>query len=202
LLAYDTKTRAHLLRALAARLGKRPGRVGTCVALEFIDTAISGRGIDLGGGITIRREFDRLVFQRPASRHPAVDESLPLPGAGSGVGAVRIAGEIWQVGWSRGTADDGLSEAEHIACFVPSQLAFPLAVRGWRPGDRIRLPGGTRKLKKLFVDRRVGRWDRAKLPLLVDGQEEVLWVVGLAKGTQAVPCDGDGLLCVSFRRMR
>jgi tRNA(Ile)-lysidine synthase len=41
-LAYDTRVRAHLLRAFAARVGPRPGRVGTRVALEFINTCSSG----------------------------------------------------------------------------------------------------------------------------------------------------------------
>jgi tRNA(Ile)-lysidine synthase len=72
-------------------------------------------------------------------------------------------------------------------------------VRGWRPGDRIRLGAGTRKLKKVFGDRRVGRSERSCYPLLVD-QKTVLWVVGLVKGVRADLEDGDGVLHVVFEK--
>lgn len=52
--------------------------------------------------------------------------------------------------------------------------------RGWRAGDRIRLAGGTRKLKKLFGDRRIPLSERARLPVLADRSGNVLWVEGLA----------------------
>jgi tRNA(Ile)-lysidine synthetase-like protein len=52
--------------------------------------------------------------------------------------------------------------------------------RGWREGDRIRLAGGTRKLKKLFGDRRIPVSERARLPVLADRSGNILWVEGLA----------------------
>src|SRR3712207_8974909 len=38
--------------------------------------------------------------------------------------------------------------------------AWPLLLRGWLPGDRVRTHAGTRTLKRLFNDRRVPRGDR------------------------------------------
>ncbi|MGD8867173.1 MAG: tRNA lysidine(34) synthetase TilS, partial [Gemmatimonadales bacterium] len=64
LLAYDNGVRAHLLRALLARVGPPPGRVGTRIALEFIKQCPSGRSIDLSGGIRLRREFDLFLIER------------------------------------------------------------------------------------------------------------------------------------------
>lgn len=58
-----------------------------------------------------------------------------------------------------------------------------IEVRNRRPGDRF-TPlgrGGRRRLKELFIDRRVPRRQRDRLPLLVvDG--EIAWVPGLAIG--------------------
>jgi tRNA(Ile)-lysidine synthase len=112
---------------------------------------------------------------------------------------VEIGGESWRVDWAvGGTAEEEPGAAE-VGSFAVSALRQPLTVRGWRPGDRIQLCGGTRKLKKLFVDRRVGRGSRGKLPLLVDG-DGVLWVVGLVKSERAVPEGNDQVLSVRLSR--
>lgn len=55
----------------------------------------------------------------------------------------------------------------------------PLELRGRRPGDRIRLPGGGKSLADLLVDRKVPREERDALRLLARGSE-VLWVEGVA----------------------
>jgi tRNA(Ile)-lysidine synthase len=198
LLAYDTTARAHLLRALAGRVGPHPGRVGTRVALEFINTGRSGRGIDLAGGVGIRREFDRIIIERHGDSPAPGDGVLAVAGP-LGTGHVEIGGESWRVDWAvGGTAEEEPGAAE-VGSFAVSALRQPLTVRGWRPGDRIQLCGGTRKLKKLFVDRRVGRGSRGKLPLLVDG-DGVLWVVGLVKSERAVPEGNDQVLSVRLSR--
>lgn len=53
----------------------------------------------------------------------------------------------------------------------------PLCLRNRRPGDRIRLPGmsGSKKIQDFFVDRKVDRELRDRVPLLCAGQE-VLWI--------------------------
>ena len=63
----------------------------------------------------------------------------------------------------------------------PERLeAFPDPVyRTRRPGDRIRLTGGNKKLSDLLIDRKVPREARDRLQLLASG-ENVLWVEGVA----------------------
>ena len=186
LLAYDKHVRAHLLRALASRVGRRPGRVGTQVALEFISRGSSGRGIDLGGGVVVSREFDRLIFEGPRTEAPVLDVGLVLPEPRSGNGAVRLGGARWRVSWELVAPGKARDDSEHVARFDPKQLRFPLKLRGWLPGDRIQAPAGSRKLKKVFVDRRVGRSERPLYPLLTD-RSGVLWIVGLLRGVRAAP---------------
>jgi tRNA(Ile)-lysidine synthase len=59
-------------------------------------------------------------------------------------------------------------------------LVMPLAIRSRRPGDRFRPLGapGRRKLQDFLVDRKVKREDRDGIPLVVDGQDRIVWVVG------------------------
>jgi len=59
-------------------------------------------------------------------------------------------------------------------------ISLPLAVRNRRPGDRFRPLGapGVRKLQDFFVDRKVPRGVRDTVPLVVDGRDRIVWVVG------------------------
>lgn len=58
-------------------------------------------------------------------------------------------------------------------------LQFPLRIRNFRPGDRFQPLGvkGSQKLKEFFIDHKVPRFERSKIPLLIAG-ERIAWVVG------------------------
>jgi len=56
-------------------------------------------------------------------------------------------------------------------------------VRSRKPGDRFHPPGmggRSRKLQDYLVDRKVARSDRDLLPLVVDHDERIVWIVGHA----------------------
>ena len=60
-------------------------------------------------------------------------------------------------------------------------LRLPLAVRSRQPGDRFRplgMGGREKKLQDFLVDRKVAREERDSLPLVVDGADRIVWVVG------------------------
>ena len=54
-----------------------------------------------------------------------------------------------------------------------------LTLRSRKEGDTIRLPGGTKTLKKLFIDKKIPAWERSRIPVLADG-DAVVAVVGIA----------------------
>lgn len=58
-------------------------------------------------------------------------------------------------------------------------LQFPLKMRNFRPGDRFYPLGakGTQKLKNFFIDHKIPKFERPKVPLLVSG-EMIAWIVG------------------------
>ena len=55
-----------------------------------------------------------------------------------------------------------------------------LTVRSRRPGDALRPLGGPgrRKLQDVFVDRKIAREERDRVPLVVDDRGRIIWVVG------------------------
>ena len=68
---------------------------------------------------------------------------------------------------------------------VAVAAAGPFAVRNWQPGDRFRplgLQGHRKKLQDLFVDRKVSRAERARIPLVLDARGRIVWVVGQGVG--------------------
>jgi tRNA(Ile)-lysidine synthase len=58
-------------------------------------------------------------------------------------------------------------------------LQFPLRLRNFRPGDKFQPLGvkGSQKLKEFFIDHKIPRFERSKIPLLISG-ERIVWVVG------------------------
>jgi tRNA(Ile)-lysidine synthase len=77
-----------------------------------------------------------------------------------------------------------------------------LQLRGRRPGDRIRLPGGTRRISDLLIDRKVPREDRDGLRMLASGSD-VLWVEGVtaAAGVRVAEAVVDGDLAPMRRAL-
>lgn len=70
---------------------------------------------------------------------------------------------------------------EHDAAYslvVPPDTLLPLTVRSRRPGDRVHLTGGTRKVQDLMVDAKIPRSERGRVPLVVAADGQVLWVIG------------------------
>jgi tRNA(Ile)-lysidine synthase len=63
-----------------------------------------------------------------------------------------------------------------------SGLAGPLVVRSRRPGDRFRPLGlhGRKTLQNFFVDAKVQRETRDRIPLVVDAEGRIVWVAGLS----------------------
>jgi tRNA(Ile)-lysidine synthase len=68
----------------------------------------------------------------------------------------------------------------HAAYIDFYRIKFPLLVRTMLPGDRFHPLGlqGTKKLKTFYIDRKIPREIRGRIPLLVD-QVGILWIGGM-----------------------
>lgn len=187
---YDPAIRARLLRGILRPFGIVLDRPGTRRALQFITDAHSGRRMPLSRTLRIEIEFDRARFVDSAAAHaPDLEWEIGSPGDAA-VGRIRVGGSALAVEYGVGVVSGGDEAWEFRA--PPSELAFPLMLRGWRPGDRLVRGGRARSLKKVFLEWRVPRSRRARLPLLVDARGEVLWVAGLkGRFPRSVPATGE-----------
>lgn len=66
------------------------------------------------------------------------------------------------------------------ACLDARKIRYPLVLRNFRPGDRFVPLGmeGRKKVKDFFIDRKVPRRLRSRLPILLSG-DKILWVCGM-----------------------
>ena len=195
LLGYPSAMRARVLRALVRRLGSSLDEAGTRAAVEFARSGVSGRSHSLPRGLMLSREFDRLVLARAIVRGP--NEILEIGTAESGEGWFEVDGRRTAARWSLEVlSPEFLSERE---AFALARLAFPLCFRTWRPGDRIRLPYGSKKLKKLLSEARIPVSGRGQVPVLVDGAERVLWLPGVARASGTEPVPGEERFHIGIR---
>jgi tRNA(Ile)-lysidine synthase len=179
---YSCGFAARLLRRVMRRFGIVLDRAGTRTALQFITGAPSGRSMVVGGGVLLTIEFDRARLE---PLPPSIDHGLPLRIEGlHGEGRLVVGGVAYRVHWQYGAPVHAVGGNARWQTTVDTGGATPL-LRGWQPGDRVRTPAGSRKLKKLFNDRRVPLTERSRWPVLARADGSVLWVPGLAPPTEA-----------------
>lgn len=110
----------------------------------------------------------------PAS---AFETALDVPGAAEvpGTGLV-VSAEVGAV--TPGELAGLRAGADAVA--VQGVDTARLTVRSRRPGDALRPLGGPgrRKLQDVFVDRKVARAERDRVPVVVDDRGRIVWVVG------------------------
>jgi tRNA(Ile)-lysidine synthase len=172
--------------ALHRLAGSKPihfEHVDRLLALAADEAAGSGRAISLPGQVAVRVGGRIELRPAPKSRRGGPGNQFAF--------ALSIPGEV-QLGSQAVTAERLEGPAAAPGCqntwkgrgsevgVAAGTLALPLAVRSRRPGDRFRPLGspGRRKLQDFLVDRKVLRQDRDELPLVVDADDRIVWVVG------------------------
>ena len=193
---YDPAARARVVRALCRRLGVVPTRAATVAAVALMEEGESGHGIDLGGGVRLERGLAEIRLGRPSAAEPV--ESPLCIDAGQGSGQAIVGGRVLEVEWAPAPDASTGPGGRSALGVVVSASRLPLELRSWRPGDRIRLAAGSRKLKKLFNDWRVERPERGRTPVLADASGRILWIPGRAAAVD-IATAGESLLRISVR---
>jgi tRNA(Ile)-lysidine synthase len=159
-------------------------------------------------GLRVTLEAGRLVFRavspgrepppQKARQGPLFTQPLEVPGV------VRLPGG-GRIESSRHPAPGPRLEpaGPDVAKLDAARVREPLRVRYRRPGDRLRPLGmaGRKKLQDLLVDRKIPRHERDFVPLVVDADDRLLWVAGLALADDArVTSATTGVLLLKYWR--
>ena len=148
---------------------------------KLLASGTSGRSIQLAGGLWALLEEEFLVLSRePRESLPAIQEDLHQTMDGPG----RYQFQSFELAFSfenvRSSVDAASFPDDPGTIWVDAgKLKWPLFLRFWKNGDRFHPLGleGSKKLQDFFVDSRVPRRERGRVPLLCD-QEKICWVVG------------------------
>lgn len=164
-----------VLEALQRWLPGAPRSEAAGEEVAALVEAQPGRRVHFAAG-SVWRERDGLVFRRDdgAAAGPPAGEATTLePGKEIPVAEGRLRLELLDA------VPATLDEGARVALLDADRLAFPLGVRPWRPGDRLRPLGmeGTRLVSDLLTDAHVPSHRRSGV-CVVTSRGEVVWVVG------------------------
>lgn len=154
--------RRTLERFLKAQGVREPEQIHILQAEQLLYHWSPSASMQFPGGVTIGRQYDRLVRLECAPELP--ETRLSVPGE-TCIDGKRFVSEY---------ATD-LEERPDSVLVCPVGV---LIVRSRRSGDTMRLPGGTRSLKKMYIDRKIPASQRAAVPVLADDRG-VLAVFGI-----------------------
>ncbi len=83
------------------------------------------------------------------------------------------------------------SDNNNICRLNSSNIKFPLFFRNRRDGDTIILKGCNqhKKIKEIFIEKKIPKEKREKYPILVDNNDNILWLPGLKKSIFCIKKD-------------
>ena len=180
--------RVVLWRAMTGMSGGRP------VSFDHVRSALDllassdGRSVDVPGHVVERAGTSLVLRQRDTAARGGVDREanlfdyalsipgeVPLPLAGC-----VLTAEPGPVAAAGASTPEPAAVDRTMAIVRRDLCGGALRVRNRRPGDRFRPVGvgGRKKLQDYFVDRKVARQSRDRVPLVVDEANRIVWVAG------------------------
>jgi tRNA(Ile)-lysidine synthase len=157
--------------------------------------------LNLPKGLLFAVEGDKVVLRVKTEAEP---DHAPLLGEYhlKAPGETRIPGWVVSVRYVKGEAREDIN-SRWVALLDADVAGEGVCVRGWNPGDKFQPMGmkGYKKLQDFFVDEKVSREERQRVPLVVS-ERGILWVVSYRVSEAARVREGTRrVLRVEFRRI-
>ena len=211
------------LAADAAAFGRLPAALGRRLARQFAEKVAPGVNLSAhhleavcelaatdkpGGrldlpGLAVSKQGGRLKFAAAGSRTP--DARQPWPRRPLPVPGMVIVPEAGVTIEARAAGAHERYEGGLCVVIPADTVATPLYVRNRLPGDRFRPLGapGRRKLQDVLVDRKVPRQERDTVPIVIDANDEIVWVAGVAMAERCrIQSPSNGMLILELRKHR
>ena len=168
------RRRRCLMAFLKAYSVPEPEREHIALLESLVFSSRPSARADFPGGVTVTRNYGRLEVLGDTEEITPVEISCPgiteLPHMG-----LRI---LCREG------NEGAADAV--------QPMGKIVVRSRQQGDKMRLSGGTKSLKKLFIDRKIPASRRSQIPVIAD-DHGVLAVYGIGANLDRAPANGNGV---------
>ncbi|KQL51390.1 tRNA(Ile)-lysidine synthetase [Heyndrickxia shackletonii] len=138
--------------------------------------------LDLPLGLTVIRSYERCRFAFARAKQSFAYEFILEDGA-----KVNLPnGYLIQIKKGKHLP---MNEGNNIICIHANDIKFPITVRTKRNGDRMKVKGlnGTKKVKDIFIDKKVPIDERELWPIVTDHDGIILWIPGLKKSCYDKP---------------
>lgn len=153
--AMDEARRTRALAAFLQKCGvKEPSRKHVALAQELVFSPNPSAKGNFPGGVVIGREYDRLI------KLSNVDSGLPV--------ALSCPGEAIIPGLNLRVVCRPAAEIVDTPAAFTVYPQGQMVVRSRRAGDTLTTKGGTKTLKKRFIDRKIPEAQRQGIPVVAD----------------------------------
>jgi tRNA(Ile)-lysidine synthase len=177
-----------MVRQIVESIKPRDGQFGAAHVEAVLHLARSGRNgssLALPGGVMVRKERDALAFLAIENAESKTlqdtthkyEYKIDLAHGEAKVDVAEL-GCVFRLRVIDWPLNRGETSGDR-AVLDRDRLRFPLVLRNWRPGDRLRPLGhrSAHKLKRLLNEKHVSRWERDGWPVLASGGD-LVWARG------------------------
>jgi tRNA(Ile)-lysidine synthase len=189
-----------MVRRIVENFKPREGQLGARhveAVLELARRGQSGSSLALPGGVEVRKERDALVFHAIENAGGRTSQGTPRE-------------YEYKIDFARGDAEVNVAElgcvfrlrvidwptkrgetSMDVVVLDRDRLRFPMVLRNWRPGDRLRPQGhrSAHKLKRLLNEKHISRWERDGWPVLTSGGV-LVWARGFSVAAEYAANEG------------
>ncbi len=143
--------------------------------IELLDRKETGKKILLPAGLVARVSYDKLIIsigdEKQADFYYELAEKKDI--------IINEIGGKFKVRTARKKDVKSISRDRYIKYFDYDKIKGKLNIRNRRQGDRFWPLGlaGSKKLKDFFIDCKIDREKRDRIPLVCDGSQ-IIWIVG------------------------
>jgi tRNA(Ile)-lysidine synthase len=149
--------------------------------IELAKSGGDGLMLHLPHQLTVRIEQDNLCFYlgRPKKNIVQIHEPIVIPGTTRiRPFELEITTELNKI---TAINKNRLPRLDRFTAVLDAnKIRMPLTLRNWKPGDAFIPLGmkGKKKLHDFYIDKKIPRTERDKIPLLVADNGDIVWVVG------------------------
>lgn len=147
--------------------------------LNIVRSGQTGSKIDLPMGISLIKNYEDFILTNETSNDEprALSYELAVPG----VSMIFETGDAILAEIIEITGGNIINTDPDEIIIDLNIVGLPLFIRSRKDGDWFKPTGmeGSKKIKKFLIDQKVLKRERDLIPILVSGDEQIVWVVGL-----------------------
>lgn len=94
------------------------------------------------------------------------------------------------------------SKSNYIIRLNSKDIKLPLYVRNRNNGDKMQVKNmiGTKKINDIFIDSKIEKEKRDKWPIVVDSNNEIIWIPGLKKSKFDIPFSDEYDIIIAYEK--